>query len=168
MFSTRNYGAPERAHGEGKYKAAQPQPLTFISKKFQDCVEVLCTDAVGYEMAASREQQDDRDVFKNVKLVMKDATHAASRVMARSATAEPATNDVLELLTSKCSVTHLIQHRPAFKCVFTRNINAMDDNPAEASALRARDLAANQRQPRTEHRTCRYGTLSCKGSRFGA
>ena len=81
-FCTPMLGAPGASHGCQPSRGCQPprgrQPDVSLAAAIMSKIEVVDTDAAADEVAAAR-QLKITEAFPNVKLLLKDPTHACTR-----------------------------------------------------------------------------------------
>ena len=136
---TKHIGAPKR---NDRQAHVEPVLDRALHKHLLDHVEVLDSDAASDETAAKRMMQT-AGCFPNLKLVIKDPAHGATRILKRPYSADVYLAETMGRIVSNTqSISQKIQNSTWFSDRFNDHISSMQENPASTTSTRIRNLSA--------------------------
>jgi len=124
-FSTRNFGAPRDWAGS----AVKVKHLASVDANIRESTRALCVDAASDELLSARLMvgsavDDLLPVTPNLKLVTRDNTHAARRVVTRPQSADPFLTEVHKrFVFNKTAIAQKIEHSHVFKSIFEEAVS---------------------------------------------
>ena len=136
---TKHLGAPKR---NDRHAHVEPVLDRALHKHLMDHLEVLDSDAASDETAAKR-MLKSAGCFPNLKLIIKDPAHGATRILKRPYAADEYLAATMgRIVSERQSICQKIQNSTWFSDRFNDHISAMQENPASTTSARIRNLSA--------------------------
>ena len=130
QYCTFGFQAPPLSHKLSKTGPRFDKPLYEHMKSTHEVWDTdaeQCIQLAGMECAGHGGIRDNAPL-PNTKLVVKDVTHAARRVLQRPRDKDEMTKEIVDaIVVGKRSIVQRIRHSPALQAIFTGRVGEMGD-----------------------------------------